>query len=702
MNKKVVSVALAALFYVQTSFAGFDVHPDRVEDLGSRTLKRHQDIPQEFQQGGKYSTEWVWDQTQEDPQRESYYNWHLQGETQGFIGGIDVTDAKTAKLIGFPKQKVKVAVIDGGVNVDHEALLSYIYKNPMENGPGYLDGIDNDGNGLVDDYSGYNFVGFGAKDESLEVGRVYHSKNPTSKAIEEYGNAEYLYNSTYAALRGSADYLEKVLKRIGELYPDLEKKNHKTILTFVEEYRDEPLAQTWVDGADQFIYKHGDIYAYSNAYRALKNIASYLGVDPIDDTLSLQLIEDQWASDRIQSNMVWAREKNILVYQGYTAAKSNWNRYFDSSNITEKAEEAFKRIQNVGKIYGDTPIIMFADDYGDETKGTIAMLRDKAQTLKETFKSRFSSQSFANKLQAPRSPSTKDRSGHGTHVSGIIAGVVEAAFGKSDAPRAVEILPLSAVSGGDEKDRDVADAIRTAVDWGARVINMSFGKGYSPQKGLVDEAVKSAEAKGVIFVHAAGNESVGYMKFPVREYQDGGSYPYWINVGATGYIQENEGTTEGILNASFSNYGMGVDVLAPGVKIYASYSTGEKDEESPNTRYEYLQGTSMAAPVTSGVIAVLMALHPEKSTQEILDVLKHSSVRYDKERAYFRRPSYELDNVLALSGIYKNSYINNNSPNAGDFYKFAMPFGEIAQHGIINLKNALEYLAVEAPEVSED
>ena len=94
---------------------------------------------------------------------------------------------------------------------------------------------------------------------------------------------------------------------------------------------------------------------------------------------------------------------------------------------------------------------------------------------------------------------------HGTHVAGIVGAVVGNEIGSDGIARNVKLMSVRAVPDGDERDKDVANAIRYAVDNGATIINMSFGKGYSWDKKAVDEAVKYAAKHDVLLVHAAGN-----------------------------------------------------------------------------------------------------------------------------------------------------------------------------------------------------
>jgi subtilisin family serine protease len=204
---------------------------------------------------------------------------------------------------------------------------------------------------------------------------------------------------------------------------------------------------------------------------------------------------------------------------------------------------------------------------------------------------------------------------HGSHVAGIIA----AARGDSGtvgiAPGVV-ILPVRAIPNGDERDKDVANAIRYAVDRGANIINMSFGKGYSPQKATVDSAVRYAESKGVLLVHAAGNDGENADQspsFPVADYTGGGRASNWIEVGASSWKPD-------ALAAPFSNYGkQRVDLFAPGVDIRSTF---------PGGGYKRQDGTSMAAPVVSGVAALLMSHFPTLTAADVKRILVQTVTPY--------------------------------------------------------------------------
>ncbi len=207
---------------------------------------------------------------------------------------------------------------------------------------------------------------------------------------------------------------------------------------------------------------------------------------------------------------------------------------------------------------------------------------------------------------------------HGTHVSGIIAANRINKKGIMGVADNVSIMTLRAVPDGDEHDKDIAYAIRYAVDNGAKVVNMSFGKSFSPQKKWVDDAVEYAQKKGVLLVHAAGNDNKNLdnkesYNYPNARLLNGKTATNWIEVGASGDKKL------GGLAADFSNYGKkNVDVFAPGVAIYATVPGG-------NT-YRDLQGTSMASPVTAGLAALLKSYFPKLTPEQIKTCIETSVI----------------------------------------------------------------------------
>jgi subtilisin family serine protease len=204
---------------------------------------------------------------------------------------------------------------------------------------------------------------------------------------------------------------------------------------------------------------------------------------------------------------------------------------------------------------------------------------------------------------------------HGTGVAGIIAAERGNDIGIDGIAANTRIMVVRTVPDGDERDKDVANAIRYAVDNGAHIINMSFGKAYSPFKEVVDAAVRYAEERGVLMVHAAGNDAKDLAtenNFPNRYFLDGDTATLWIEVGASAWQGRQR------LASSFSNYGAAqVDVFAPGSDIRST---------APGDEYESASGTSFAAPVVSGIAAMLMAYYPELTAGDVRRIILESAV----------------------------------------------------------------------------
>lgn len=239
---------------------------------------------------------------------------------------------------------------------------------------------------------------------------------------------------------------------------------------------------------------------------------------------------------------------------------------------------------------------------------------------------------------------------HGTHVAGIIGATRGNGIGMDGVADNVRIMAVRMLADGDERDKDIANAIYYAVDNGAAVINMSFGKGASPYKEAVDKAVKYAMKNDVIIVHAAGNEADendNINHFPHDKFAKSGWFKpkfaeNWIEVGALNW------RTGAAAAASFSNYSPeNVDVFAPGVSIYATV---------PGSEYEALDGTSMAAPVVAGMAATLRSYFPDLTAKQIKDVLMQS-VTPIKEKVNKPGTDKLLSfNQLSLSGGAVNLY----------------------------------------------
>ena len=236
---------------------------------------------------------------------------------------------------------------------------------------------------------------------------------------------------------------------------------------------------------------------------------------------------------------------------------------------------------------------------------------------------------------------------HGTHVAGIIGAVRGNGIGIDGIAPAVKFMMIRTVPDGDERDKDVANAIRYAADNGAQIISMSFGKAYSPYKSAVDDAVRYADAKGVLMVHAAGNDGEDLSKgknFPTPVYLDGGHPQHWIEVGASSWKGGDE------LAANFSNYGKNeVDVFAPGVDILSTI---------PGDKYERDSGTSMAAPVVSGLAALIMDYYPNLTGADVKKIIMQSASRHTDQKV--TKPGTDGEKVsfgsLSVTGGIVNAY----------------------------------------------
>jgi subtilisin family serine protease len=349
-------------------------------------------------------------------------------------------------------------------------------------------------------------------------------------------------------------------------------------------------------------------------YRMWKRADNDLGKPDPKEQLNLMLIKKAY-DDALAGDSVLKKALNKTDYTG-----KDVQDYSPSDINNKKAKEKVMRLyyglqvemdQNSKQLFGEL------GDYinGEERK---AQAREKTpedyrgEIVKDNYND-INDRFYGNNDVMAGTPF------HGTHVSGIIAAARNNGVGIDGIADNVRIMMVRAVPDGDEHDKDISLAIRYAVDNGAKVINMSFGKGFSPQKEWVDDAVRYAQSKGVLLVHAAGNEhsnNDSSYNFPTPVFLDGKKATDWITVGASGDPKA------GGLVASFSNYGKQmVDVFAPGVKIYSSIPGG-------NT-YGFAQGTSMASPVVAGIAALILEYFPSLTAEQVKYVIEKSVVKPD-------------------------------------------------------------------------
>lgn len=433
---------------------------------------------------------------------------------------------------------VIVAVIDSGVDIEHEDLQGKIWKNEDEIAG---NGIDDDKNGYADDVYGWNFIG--------------------GKDGRNVGPDTYELTREYVRLKEKYEGVEKPKRRDREEFEYWKEIQSK----FLEEYEK-------ADGQYKF-YKQ----LQENTIRYYSLLRAYLDVD----TLTLEMIKQVQSQDSvIQSaqqtvGMIMMNMGEDIPYEQLVGFLDEAVSYFE-----DRALYGYNPDFNPRDIVGDNWDEPYEIGYGNPD------------------------------VEGP------DAS-HGTHVAGIIAADRNNDIGIKGIAENVLIMPVRAVPDGDERDKDIANAIRYAVDNGADIINMSFGKGYSHRKQLVDEAIQYAESKGVLCVHAAGNSSDNLdevTNFPTPVLEDGRRAENWLEVGASGW-GENENFV-----GSFSNYGQTtVDLFAPGVQIFSLY---------PDNKYEFASGTSMAAPSTSGVAAVLMSYFPDLTAKQVKTILVESTRKF--------------------------------------------------------------------------
>lgn len=513
------------------------------------------------------------------------------------------------------KKKIVVAVIDGGVDITHEDLKDKIWVNTKEI-PG--NGIDDDHNGYIDDVHGWNFIGSKAGNlqyDNLELVRIYRKLNPKYKSTIKSTVLDSAQKVEFALYR-------KVTAEFGKKYDDAD-----------QEYR-----------VLYAIKKVLDSVASDNnvSVPTLEQVEAYKPADDMEDQVKKIIRSGSRKSngfDKFYKDVMDAYTQTDVMLRYNLNPKYDERERLVGDNYANSRE----------RIYGN------ADVTGPDAK-------------------------------------------HGTHVAGIIAANRNNDIGINGIANSVLIMPVRVVPDGDERDKDVANGIRYAVDNGANVINMSFGKSYKWDKEVVDDAVKYAESKGVLLVHAAGNDNANndtQEEYPSRYYLSKEYTTYfnvikkrnaieetfrplnpqmqgrpmpppagrmrpnlpdtlrfnlphvnnWIEVGASAYKNDDN------LKAEFSNYGKhSVDVFAPGFMINSTV---------PGSKYEELDGTSMAAPVVSGLSALIWSYFPSLTAVQIRSIVIKSvtkverRIKYKTERDESKR-GYLSD--ISVSGGIVNAY----------------------------------------------
>jgi len=475
-------------------------------------------------------------------------NWFNLDAAESGVQGVSAEKLYGSLLKNRTGERVIVAVIDSGVDAEHEDLKDVMWVNA---GEVPNNGIDDDKNGYVDDVHGWNFIGGkngNIDKDNLEITRLYRKfhakyKDATLTSLSDKDKKEY------------AQY-----KKMEKIIED-KRKSASEQLAQMESTK--MLVMEALDMVDEALDGKAITNENINAIEPGGNRSLVIGKNIISDALSKG--ENFESIDAIKKDFDGQLGDAIKYYD--TQANYQYNPDFDP------------RSSIVG------------DNYADQNERIYGN----------------------NDVEGPDAF-------HGTHVAGIIAAVRNNETGMNGVADNVQIMSVRAVPDGDERDKDVANAIRYAVDNGASIINMSFGKGYSWNKKIVDDAVRYAEKHDVLLVHAAGNSSENTDisdNFPNDTYEKKKFFGKkqarnWIEVGALSWKGGEDAA------AGFSNYGKtNVDLFAPGVAIYSTI---------PDDNYGEAQGTSMASPVVAGVAAILRSYFPTLSARQVKEILMETVV----------------------------------------------------------------------------
>lgn len=501
-------------------------------------------------------------------------NWFNLSPADGAQG---VRTEETYSTFGMPvSEDIIVAVIDSGVDVNHEDLQGKIWKNAGEIAN---DGIDNDGNGYVDDVFGWNFIGGSngmasiVEDASLPNGYRLVKGNPNAQI-----DADTL-EVTRELIR-----LKKLKARLEELGEELTPAQASYLATVQKTVSDA------VTEANRVVTQYT---ARQKSYKEAETILKAAGV-------SIMTAEAVRSIESTDPAVLSAKATMLgLLANGLTEARITRVLNYYSEQLEFYYNENFNPRTVVGDNYSD----LSEKSYGN------------------------------NDVIGPDSS-------HGTHVSGSIAAVRDNALGIKGVATNVKIMAVRVVPNGDERDKDVANGIRYAVDNGAKIINMSFGKSFSPFKRVVDDAVRYAESKGVLLVHAAGNSNQDNdtePNFPNRnDKAKGKEFSNWLEIGASSF---EKGLS---LPADFSNFGKkSVDFFAPGVDILST---------TPDNSYDTYSGTSMASPTAAGVAALLLSYDSSMDASAVRSLMIDTSRRYPKLKVNL--PGTETPVLFSSLSVY--------------------------------------------------
>ncbi|MBU2926737.1 S8 family peptidase [Winogradskyella psychrotolerans] len=442
-------------------------------------------------------------------------NWGHLDLINDTIPGMSVDKAYAEIIKNKKGKKVIVAVIDSGIDIDHEDLRSVVWTNEDEK-PN--NGIDDDNNGYVDDIHGWNFLGDGY-DEQLEYVRLIASGDTSDP---RYAEAVELQEKEYQQYLGTKTRYDQIGAAV--------KGAHDTLTTHF--------------GKSDY------------------TIAEVNAIETEDEMLN-QAVQ---IAVQMNANGLSLADANTEINNALESINERLNYHFNIDFSGRTTDDDINDLSDIG--YGNGNV----------------------------------------------KPVKKSES-HGTHVAGIIGAERNNGLGANGVANNVEIMSIRTVPNGDEYDKDVALAIRYAVDNGAKVINGSFGKSFSPHPEWVRDAIKYASDNDVVFVHAAGNDS--------KNVDEGANFPDdnvdFVEISNT-YIRVGSLTSKygSKIVSGFSNYGKkNVDVFAPGSDIYSTF---------PENDYKSISGTSMASPAVAGVAALIRSYYPKLTAAQVKQVILASGL----------------------------------------------------------------------------
>lgn len=497
-----------------------------------------------------------------------YLNWYEKSYKDDKMLGVASEKAYKEVLSDKKTKKtIVVAVIDSGVDVDHEDLQGQIWVNEDEIPD---NGKDDDNNGYVDDINGWNFLGNTNGDmvneANLELTRIYR------------------------------EYRDK----FGQLKPSLVEEDDKFIY------------DQFVKARDQYQEDKEKYTQLNSRYKKLRSVY----VD------SEKMLKDELNVTDLNYKLVKKFKTSDANLEG---AKQKWISFYKMGLTLEDLDDAIEYFTNYTKFYLNTDFNPRRD-----------VIKDKPYDIKDTH--------YGNNNVKGK------EADHGTMVSGIIAAVRNNGKGVNGIATDVKIMALRTVPDGDENDKDVALAIRYAVDNGANVINMSFGKKYSPMKSEVDEAMRYAQEHNVLLISAAGNDGLNIdrvTEYPNPICKDGDTIQTYLSIGANSKDKKKK-----VMAAGFSNYGKNnVQIFAPGVNVISTV---------PDSKYDKMNGTSFSCPVVSGVAALVWSYYPELSALELKEVLMESAENYSSQKVIQPNEDGEENKVtfgsLSVTGGVVNAY----------------------------------------------